>query len=143
MQPIWICICSEKQFEGTSENSLWRKIAQMQTLPLIWIFHWRDIWELTLALHHTYYHTISNHGALHLFKEAKTLKNWFWRKIVQMQPSNASRINFVRYEFRKETEIGLTNASMHLFNWVIWGHTWKLIPEKNISNGIDISVQAG
>ena len=35
-------------------------------------FHWRDIWQLTLAMHHTYYHTISKHGALHLFKEAKT-----------------------------------------------------------------------
>ena len=34
MQPVWLCVCSGRQFEETFENTQWRKAKQMQPMWL-------------------------------------------------------------------------------------------------------------
>ena len=59
MQSMRLCICSSKQFEETSENSLWRKNIQMQ--------------PMRLCIHS---------GSP--FEDA--FENTLWRKTIQMHP---------------------------------------------------------
>ena len=59
MQPMWLCLFSGRQFEGTFENAQWRKVKQMQPMSLC-ILKERP------------------------FKE--TFENTQWRKVKQMQP---------------------------------------------------------
>ena len=47
MQPMWICICSSKQFEETSENSLRRKAISV-TLQLFIQALLHVIWKLNV-----------------------------------------------------------------------------------------------
>ena len=34
MQPVWFCILTGKPFEDTFDNTQWRKVKSMQTMPL-------------------------------------------------------------------------------------------------------------
>ena len=109
-----LCICSDSQFEKTFENSILRKIVQMQptwlasvhsddlrkhlkthtgkshwnatnaTMHLFWQAMWEDIWKLTLEKNRSY----ATNATSHMFTQTiwENIWNSHWNKVIEMQP---------------------------------------------------------
>ena len=111
-----LCVCSGKQFEKTFENSLWRKIVQMQPLRLcICSGRWFDIWKLTLDKNRI---NVTTTTVSFLVGNLRArLKTW-------------SRKNCTN----------ATNATMHLFWQAIWEDIWKLTLKKSHTNATNATM---
>ena len=133
-----LCICSDSQFEKTFENSILRKIVQIQPTWLTSLHsddlrkHWKthtgkSNWNATNA-------TI----CICFGRQCeKTFENSLWRKIVYMQPTRLRICSLRRFEKTFETHTGIKSLKCNQCDYApVLAGNWKrkLTLEKNRSN---------
>ena len=110
MQPMWLCICFDKQIEKTFEYSLWRKIVQMQ-----------PIMGLRFCSLRWFENTFETHTAEKLYK---------------CNYASVLAVNLRRHSktqsWEKSFKCNQLDCDSHLFIQTIWENTWKLTLEKVI-----------
>ena len=102
-----LCICSDSQFKKTFENSILRKIVQMQPTWLAYV-HSDDL-RKHLKTHTGKSHWNATNATMHLFWQV------IWEDIW----------NFTLEKNRSDA----TSATLHLFTQTIWENIWKLTLE--------------
>ena len=118
MQPMWLCILSDKQFEETSENTQWRKVKQMQ--PML----------LCILLGRSFEVTFENA----LGEKPKKCKQCDFASSgadtlrMHLKTHSAEKLNkcnLCDYKISVKRQINAASVTLHPIRLAIWGHIWK------------------